>query len=502
MAVWHESGQTVPLMETLLQDLRYAVRTLFRTPGWTAMAVLTLAIGTGANAAVFSFVDALLFRPAPAIRPARALISVFTSDFSSGPYGNSSYPDFKSFGADTTAFAALAAIDDSAVAPMRAAEDIQRVHVARVTGGYFDILGLRALSGRTLNESDMPDGAPPVAVISASLWDRAFHASTSTIGTSVTINGRPFTIVGIAPRKFLGIDAGSPIDVWVPLIPPAEAPSERGNRGVDVIGQLRDGVSMEAAQAQLDTLAARLADEYPKTNRGTLGRMADPRPFLVTKTTRISPEVRGQVVMLGGVLMGGVGLVLLLACANVASLLLSRTTTRAREIAVRRALGASGWRLLGQMLTETLVIGVASAILGLIFAAWTADILPSFFPAEIGAALDATPGWRVALFAMALAAASALLVGVIPAVRAIRPPLAASLRGAAGDITERTASRSRTTLVVAQVAIACALLVTAALLAQSVANQLRADYGFRTREALLSTVEVPSGLGVAGGQQF
>src|SRR5262245_2844985 len=194
--VWHDSRLTVPLMETLLQDLRYAVRTLFRTPGWTAMAVLTLAIGTGANAAVFSFVDALLFRPAPAIRPARPLISVFTSDFSSGPYGNSSYPDFKSFGADTTAFAALAAIDDSAVAPMRAAEDIQRVHVARVTGGYFDILGLRALSGRTLNESDMPDGAPPVAVISASLWDRAFHASTSTIGTSVTINGRPFTIVG------------------------------------------------------------------------------------------------------------------------------------------------------------------------------------------------------------------------------------------------------------------------------------------------------------------
>jgi putative ABC transport system permease protein len=501
-AVWHNSGLTVLLMETLLQDLRYAVRTLFRTPGWTAMAVLTLAIGTGANAAVFSFVDALLFRPAPAVRPARPLVTVFTSDFSSGPYGSTSYPDFTSFVRDTTAFAALAAFDDAAVAPMRAGEDVQRVRVARVSGGYFDVLGLRTMSGRPLNESDTAAGAPPAAVISATLWDRAFHASASAIGTSVTINGSPFTIVGIAPRKFVGIDAGTPLDVWVPLIPPADAPSERGNRGVDVIGQLRDGISLTAAQAQLDTLAARLANEYPKTNRGTLSRPSEPRPFLVMQTTRISPEVRGQVVMLGAVLMGGVGLVLLLACANVASLLLSRTTTRARELAVRRALGASGRRLLRQMLTETLVIAAASAILGLIFAAWTAEILPSFFPPEIGSALDATPGWRVALFAMALAAASAVLVGVIPAVRAIRPPLAASLRGAAGDITERTASRSRTTLVVAQVAIACTLLVTAALLAQSVANQLHADYGFRTRAALLSTVEVPSGLGVSGGQQF
>src|SRR5262245_24753604 len=490
------------VMETLVQDLRYAVRTLFRTPGWTAMAVLTLAIGTGANAAVFSFVDALLFRPAPAVRPARPLVTIYTSDFSSGPYGNSSYPDFRSFAADTTAFAALVAIDDADVAPMRTGDDVQRVRVARVTGEYFDVLGLRPLSGRALNEGDMPAGAPPAAVISAALWDRAFYASASTIGTSVTINGRPFTIVGIAPRKFLGIDAGNPIDVWVPLSPPAEMPSERGNRGFDVIGQLRDGVSMKAAQAQLDTLAARLAADHPKTNRGTLGRPMEPRPFLLAPTTRIAPDVRGQVVMLGAVLMGGVGLVLLLACANVASLLLSRTTARAREIAVRRALGASGRRLLRQMLTETLVIAAGSAVLGLIFAAWTADILPSFFPPEIGAALDATPGWRVALFAMALAAISAVMVAVIPAVRAIRPPLAASLRGAAGDITERTASRSRTTLVVTQVAIACALLVTAALLAQSVANQLHADYGFRTREALLSTVEVPSGLGVSDGQQF
>ena len=489
-------------MEKLLQDLRYAVRTLFRTPGWTSMAVITLAIGTGANAAVFSFVDALLFRPAPAISPARPLVSVFTSDFSSGPYGTTSYADFLSLMQDTTAFATLAAVDDSGIAPMRAGDDVQRVRVARVSGEYFSLLGLRTLTGRALTAADAAPSAPPVAVISAPLWERVFGASAAVIGTNVVINGKPYEIVGVAPRRFLGIDAGNAIDTWVPLTPPGGAPSERGNRNYDVIGQLRDGVTIKQAQSQLDMLAARLAQEYPETNRGTLTRPSEPRPILVAPTKRISPAFRGQVVMLGAVLMGGVGLVLLLACANVASLLLSRTTTRAREIAVRRALGASAYRLLRQMLTETAVIAAAATVVGMIFAAWTADILPSFFPPEIAAALDATPGWRVGIFAMGLAAVAALLVAVMPAVRAIRPPLAASLRGAAGDITERTASRSRTILVVAQIAIACVLLVTASLLAQSVVNQLRADYGFRTRQALLSTVEVPSALGPSGGQVF
>src|SRR3954469_23821497 len=489
-------------MEKLLQDLRYAVRTLFRTPGWMSMAVVTLAIGTAANAAVFSFVDALLFRPAPAVHPARPLVSVFTSDFSSGPYGTSSYPDFVSFAADTTAFSALAAIDDSTIAPMRTGDDVQRVRVARVSGQYFPLLGLRVIVGRGLAESDMAPSASAAAVISAALWDRAFAGSDSTIGTTVMINGRSYSIVGIAPRRFVGTDAGNPLDVWVLLTTAAASPGERANRNFDVIGQLRDGVSITTAQSQLDALATRLAREYPETNKGTLSRPSEPRPFLVAATTRISPAVRGQVVMLGTVLMGGVGLVLLLACANVASLLLSRTTTRAREIAVRRALGAGGSRLLRQMLTESAVIAAASAVVGLIFAAWTADILPSFFPPEIAAALDATPGWRVAVFAIGLAAVSALLVGVMPPGRAIRPPLAASLRGAAGDVTERSASRSRTVLVVAQVAIACVLLVTASLLAQSVVNQRHADYGFRTRQALLATVELPAPLDAAAGRTF
>jgi predicted permease len=487
-------------METLFQDLRYAVRTLIRTPGWTSMAIVTLALGTGANAAVFSFVDALLFKGAPGVHPQRPLVAVYTSDFSSGPWGGSSYPDYLSFKSDTTAFATLTALDDSTTATLRFGDDLQRVRVARVTSEYFEALGVKPSNGRPLTAADAQPSAPPAAVIGDGLWRRAFGSEPGTIGTTIMLNGGAFTIVGIAPPRFSGIDAGRPIEIWTALIPAADV--SRQSRGLRILGQLRDGVSMTEARAQLATLAGRLAREYPDSNLGTLDRPKEPRPFTVIPATRIVPQQRAEVAMVAGVLMGGVGLVLLLACANVASLFLSRTTTRAREIAVRRALGASGGRLLRQLLTETAVLAFTSTALAMIFAAWTADMLPSFFPAEQAAALDVSPGLRVAAFALALSALSALLVGILPALRAIRPPLAASLRGAAGDITERTASRSRTVLVVAQVAIACVLLVTAALLVQSVSNQLHADYGFSARQALLATVDVPGTLGEEQGRLF
>ena len=487
-------------MDTLLRDVRYAARTLLRTPGWTFMAVLTLALGTGANAAVFSFVDALLFKPAPAVRPAHPLVAVYTSDFSSGPYGTSSYPDYLSLKHDTQAFATLAALDDGATATMRMGDDLQRVRVARVSAEYFDVLGVKTVHGRSIAAADTQPSSPPVAVINHALWQRAFGSDPVAIGTIVKLNDRAFTIVGVAPARFAGIDAGRPIEVWVPLDPSGEM--ARGSRGLRLLGQLREGVALGEAQARLATLASQLAREYPDSNLGTLERPKEPRPFTVIRATRIIPQQRAQVVMIAGVLMGGVGLVLLLACANVASLMLSRTTTRAREIAVRRALGASGGRLLRQLLTETAVLAVVSAGLAMLFAAWTADVLPSFFPAEQAAALDVTPGLRVAAFALALSGLAALLVGILPAMRAVRPPLAASLRGAAGDITERSASRSRMGLVIAQVAIACVLLVTAALLVQSVSNQLRADFGFSLRHGLLATVEVPPKVTPAIGRAF
>jgi predicted permease len=489
-------------MESLLYDVRYAIRTLFRTPAWTSMAVLTLALGVGANTAVFSFVDALLFQAAPGTNAGRSLVNIYTSDFSSGPWGASSYPDFRSMQTGTSAFDDLSAEDDDGVAPLRIGLETDRVRVSRVSGRYFNAIGADAALGRTIVESDTQPTSPPVATISYTLWQRAFGADRSVIGTTVTLNEQAVTIVGVASPRFRGLDLGRSIDLWVPLIPPASTEDARKNRGFAVVARLRRGISLSEAQAQLTTLAGRLAAEFPQSNRGTLARPNDPRPMFVARATRIHPGFRDQVIMLSAVLMGGVGLVLLLACTNVASLFLSRATARARELAMRRALGARTIRLVRQLLTETAVLGTAAAGLGVLFAAWTAGALPSYFPPDQAMQLDAAPGMHVFVFAAIVAAIAALLVGILPATRATRTTLAIALRGGAGDITERHSSRTRNVLVSVQVAIACVLLVGAALLVQSVARALRADLGFSTRDALLASVELPASWPAERGRAF
>ena len=479
-------------MDTLLQDLRYAARMLARTPGWTSMAVLTLALGTGANTAVFGFVDALLFRPAPGVHAPERVMTVFTSDYSSGPYGDTSYPDFLSIEGEVPAFERVAAYDDNLVAPIRIGDDVERVRVARVSGGFFGLLGVGAALGRPLGDADAASGAVDVAVVSHHFWRRAFASQPSVLGSTVTLNGRVVTIVGVAQPRFRGLDLERAIDVWMPLVPAQAAPSSRGDRGYAIIGRLKPGSSRADAQTQLTALAGRLARTYPATNLGTLDRPRDPRPMIVTPATRIPPEFRSQVTSLAGVLMGGVGLVLVLACANVASLLLARASARGREIAVRRALGAGSSRILRQLLTESALLALVSAGAGLLVAAWTTDVLPSFLPAEQASLLDASPGWRVFGYALAVAALSSLLVGVLPAIRSIRPALAPALRGHGGDLADRAGGRMRTLLVSAQVGIACVLLIGAGLLVQSVAHRLDADLGFRAKDALLVSVELPS----------
>jgi predicted permease len=488
-------------METLRQDLRYALRSFWKTPGFTALALVTLAIGIGVNATVFGFVNSLLLKPAPLVRDPGSLVSVFTSDFSSGPYGTSSYPDYLSMKAGAPAFRALAASSEGSAA-IRIGETVERVGTMAVSGEFFELLGVRPAIGRALTAEDEQPAAPPVAVIGHTLWQRVFGGASSAVGAQVVVDGRSATIVGVAPDRFEGLDLGAAFELWTPL-QARNDPAARGNRGLSVVGRLADGASMRQAQGQLDAVATSLAAMSPGTNRGTLARPDDPRPMIVVPHTRLDPRFRSEVATIGATLMASVGLVLLIACANVAGLLLSRATARSREVAVRLALGATRGRVLRQMLTESLVLGATGGLLGLLFALWTADALPSFFPAEQARLLDARVDWAVVLFTAAIALASGLACGLAPALHGMRSPSALALRGSDGRTGDaRKTVSARNVLVVAQVAVASVLLVSAMLLTRSLFNALQVDPGFSTRQAVLLSIELPSTLSREEGHAY
>jgi predicted permease len=478
-------------METILHDARHAVRGLLKAPGFTVVALVTMAIAIGANATVFSFVNALLLRPPAAVTAPRSLVSIYTSDFSSGGYGASSYPDFESIRAEAGAFADVAASREQAATLLRIGDSTERVRTLAVTGGYFDVLGVRPILGRSILAADTRAGAEPVLVIGERLWRSALGGDRNALGSSVSVNGAPHTIVGIMPAQFTGLAIGVAFDLWTPM-PPRADPSARGSRNLAVIARLAEGADLTQAQAQLDGIAARLAEAHPETNRGTLAAPAAPRPIRVVGLTRMHPNFRAQVAMISSVLVAAVTLVLLIACANVAGLLLSRATARRREVALRLALGAGRWRLVRQMMTESLILGLAGGACGLIVALWTADALPSFFPAEQARLLDARLDAAVLGFTALISVMSGLVFGVVPAIQGWRAVPSGALRAdanRAGDT--RVSLVIRKGLVVGQVALASVLLVSAVLLTRSLSHALDADLGFATRQAVLAEIELP-----------
>jgi putative ABC transport system permease protein len=479
-------------MNALLQDLRYGLRTLAKAPGFTALALVTMAIGTGANATVFGFINALLLRPAPGVADAGSLVAVYTSDFSSGPYGTSSYPDYRSITTDASTFRQVAAERGAANTLVWVGDATERVRTSAVSGEYFEVLGLRPSIGRLLTAGDVGASSDPVAVIGHRLWQRAFAGDPTVVGRTVMVGGRAHTIVGVAPARFEGLDLGRPFELWTPLRPPPERPDERQNRSLLIVGRLRDAVSLRQAQTELTGIAARLAQSYPETNMGTLAAPEEPRPILAMWHSRLDPAFRGEVAMIGAIIMAAVGLVLLIACANIATLLLSRGSVRQRELAIRLALGAGRWRLVRQLFTESLLLGVGGGSLGLLVALWTADVLPSFFPAEQANMLETAVDLRVLSFTAVVSIGGSLLFGLAPAWQAARPTVGSLLRGDAGRLSDGPqGGRLRRILVVAQVALAVVLLVSAGLLVQSLVNALSADPGFGTRQAALMSVELP-----------
>ena len=475
-------------MRSVLYDLRYATRNLLRSPGFVGAALVTLGIGTGANATVFSFVNALLLRPVPGVAQPSSLVSIYSSDFSSGPYGDSSYPDYLTLKSDVADLAALAAYDEGA-GLLRVGGAVERVRRMGVSPEFFELLGVKAVTGRMLAAGDYNVGARG-AVISHALWRRTFDADPAVAGRTAIVDGDLYTIVGVVPESFTGLSIFG-FDLWVPLAESVTPRAARGDRGLGIIGRLRDGAGIADLNGQLTATAARLAREYPDSNLGTLQNPGLPLPMIATLHTRMPPGFRAQVAAFSGVLMGAVLLVLLISCANVASLVLARATARRREVAIRLAIGASRTRVAQQMLVESLLLGAAGCLAGVFVALWTADLLPSFFPAEQARLLDAVVDVRVFAYTAAISVVAALLFGMAPALQAFRTPSAASLRATAGEATARGGGRLRRSLIAAQVALATVLLVAAGLLVQTLVNSLRADLGFRMRDALLARIESP-----------
>jgi predicted permease len=490
-------------MDALLQDLRYALRMVVKAPGVTIIALLTIGVATGANATVFGFVSALLLRPAPGVVDPSSLAAIYTSDYSSGPYGSSSYPDYLSLASEAPAFSRMAAQQTQPAGVVQIGETVERVGASAVTGDYFGLLGIKTAMGRVLGPDDVSPTAPRTVVIGHNLWKRALAGDPAALGQRLRASGQSYTIVGILEEGFDGLDLGAPTQVWMPLIPPAASPSERQNRGLAIVARLRPGVGVDAAQAQVSALAGRLAAAYSETNLGTLQDPKAARPMFVRKHSRLPPDFRPMVEAVGAILMGAVGLVLVIACANVTGLLVSRAITRDREMAVRLALGAGRYRIVRQILTESLVLGLGGGVCGLLLALWTADLLPSFFPAEQAQMLDTSVDVWTVLFIVAISVASSLLFGLAPALHAAGGTSALSLRAGTGRTSDgRGGARLRRFLVAGQIAAAVVLLVSAGLLVKSLANALEADLGFGTRDGVVATAELPANMPETQGLQY
>src|SRR5215213_5122970 len=467
---------------TILQDLRYGVRMIAKAPGFTLLAVLALALGICANTTIFSLINGLLLRPLTGVKDPDRLVSVYTSDYSSGLYGTSSYPDYIDFCNQADAFENVAA-HSRTVMNASGETDIESLPGAFVTSNYFETLGVKIQLGSTLQSS-----GDQSVVISNSLWQRRYNSDPAVVGRTLSLDDKPYTIAGVTDPGFRGLRFGLPPEFWLPMTTDNLVSSERGNRGIEVIGRLKPGVTVAHAQTQMTTIAARLAQAYPETNLGTLERPNEPRPVTVVREAWLGPEARAGMLRVSFLLFVVVGLVLLIACANVANLLLARASGRRREIAVRLALGASRFRLVRQLLTESFLLALLGGVVGLIATQWSSGSLPKFFPENAVAGVDLSIDGRVLVFTLGVTILTGVLFGLVPALQATRLNLLPSLKD---DSQGRRLRRLglRNVLVISQLAMSLVLLISAALFVRSLQLAVTFDPGFAARNLIFASME-------------
>jgi predicted permease len=478
-------------------DFRYALRTLLQTPGFTAVVVLTLALGIGANAAIFSLTDQVLLRLLPVKHPEQLVVLDGPGAFQGRTFNNAtfSYPMYRDFRDRNTVF-------DGVIGrfplPLTLAVDGQaeRVSGELVTGDYFEVLGVGAAIGRTLTpQDDVTPGGHPVAVLSYNYWTRRFANDPGVLNRTLTLNGLAMTVVGVAPRGFHGVVVGENPDVMLPMMMKAQmTPTwddllNRRSRWITVMARVKPSIGRDQAEAAMNVL-------YRQINEQELGEIkttsATFRERFVSKHLFLHPGQKGRSDLRQQfstpilVLMGMVGLVLLIACANVANLLLARGAARQKEVAIRLALGASRRSIVRQRLVESLLLSAAGATLGLAFAWWIGGLLLRTLPFDEAArTLSAAPDLRVTAFAIAAACATAILFGLAPALQSTRPALTSTLKDESGSVAGGTGqARLRKTLVVAQVGLSVLLLAGAGLFARSLYNLKTLNPGFQTERLL------------------
>ncbi|MHB8542292.1 MAG: ABC transporter permease [Candidatus Acidiferrales bacterium] len=470
-------------MGTLLQDLRYGVRMLAKSPGFTAIAVLTLALGIGANTALFSVVNGVLLNPLPYLQPDR-LVALYakTKDFTRSSI---SYPNFLDWRRDNRSFSGIAAFREESY-DMTGMGEPERVKAEMVSGNFFSVLGVKPVVGRLFRPEEDQVGAEPVALISAGLWKRKFGASSDTLGKTLMLNGVGYAIAGVIPGDFQ-YHGGNfhQSDVYVP-IGQWNDPTfrDRGaGMGMDAVGRLKPGVTLDQAKSDMGAVAQHLAEAYPDKDKGQGITLI---PLKQDFTGNIKPFLL--------VLLAAVGFVLLIACVNIANLLLARSTGRTREFAIRAALGATRARVISQLLTESLLLAVTGGALGLLLAAWGTKaairILPEALPRSGEIGLDA----RVLIFTMAVSIVAGILFGLAPALKTSHSNLQETLKeGGRGSSGAR--HRLQGVFVVVEMALALVLLVGAGLMIRSLGKLWNVSPGFEPNHALTFAVSYPTTMG-------
>ncbi|MDQ3907960.1 MAG: ABC transporter permease [Acidobacteriota bacterium] len=466
------------------QDIRYGVRLLFKRPSFTLLTLAALALGVGANTAIFSVVNAVVLRPLPYPAPEKLVAIWGTLKDDPKRRFVISVPNFEDLRAQTHSFDGVAAYLNSSSTLVREGGEPERLVGASVSADIFPMLGAQAARGRVFTGDEDREGAQPVVVLSDSAWRSRFGADPNVVGKTVSLNFRPTTVVGVMPAGFKFPVEPEKVEYWTPLGSDSTVVSRSKDRGIDflhAVARVKQGVKAEEAQAELATVSARLEQQDPEHNFG-----------LVFRANSLHEEIVGDIRPALVTLLCAVGFVLLIACANVANLLLARATERHKEIAIRTALGASRGRIVRQLLTESLLLSLAGGALGLLLASWGIDALLALIPADIPRAHEIGLDSRVLLFTLGVSVVAGLIFGLAPAVQVSRPRLNESLKdGARGTTAGSYRNRVRSLLVVSEIALSLVLLVGAGLLVKSFVRLQRVNPGFETSRALAVKVALP-----------